>query len=280
VQDLIAQARISEVYYHLTNQNPRPSGASKFRARATWRGGDGYSVALNDNENVWYDHAAGAGGGVLDLIMAAQGGTRQEALGWLADFLGVELDSTEFSTDARATWRAREAEVRSLLPVSRLWRGVIESLTEELLDAMKAPLSDPANPTLKGFDAAGVYSTERLLGYLRRLDGASLVDEFKLWVELAPELTTNLILVAGERERARLEALKRWMRAAWGVNVGVIDGILERLEAGEAPEAMAVLEAFGAPSPTAASKPHVESNRSTAIDAVTDRTEGSVAALG
>jgi hypothetical protein len=92
---------------------------------------------------VWYDHAAGAGGGVLDLIMAVQGGTRQDALMWLADFLGVELDSTEFSAVNRAGWRAREAEVRSLLPVSRLWRGVIESLTEELLDALKAPLSDP-----------------------------------------------------------------------------------------------------------------------------------------
>jgi hypothetical protein len=126
-----------------------------------------------------------------------------------------------------------------------------------------------------------VYRVERLLGYLRRLDGAFLVDEFKLWMELDPELTTNLILIAGERERARLKALKRWMWAAWNINAGVIDGILKRLEAGEALEAMGALEAIGVPragSPTAASKSHAESDRPQAIDGATDRTEVSVAA--
>ena len=61
------------------------------RTQATWRGGTGYNVAIND-KGTWYDHKGGTGGSVIDLCMAVEGLDRAAALHALADRYGVMLD--------------------------------------------------------------------------------------------------------------------------------------------------------------------------------------------
>lgn len=65
------------------------------RTQATWRGGSGYNVAINDSKGTWYDHKAGQGGSVIDLAMAVEGLDRAAALHALADRYGVMLDETK-----------------------------------------------------------------------------------------------------------------------------------------------------------------------------------------
>ncbi len=64
------------------------------RTQATWRGGTGYNVAIND-KGTWYDHKGGTGGSVIDLCMAVEGLDRAAALHALADRYGVMLDETK-----------------------------------------------------------------------------------------------------------------------------------------------------------------------------------------
>ncbi|MGC4050967.1 MAG: hypothetical protein QM757_16505 [Paludibaculum sp.] len=63
------------------------------RGRAFWRRGDGWNIALDEEQNVWYDFASGEGGGLIDLIRMARGCDAAEAADWLADFAGVARES-------------------------------------------------------------------------------------------------------------------------------------------------------------------------------------------
>ena len=38
------------------------------RGKAFWRGGDGYSIALDLEKDTWFDHRDGHGGGVRALV--------------------------------------------------------------------------------------------------------------------------------------------------------------------------------------------------------------------
>lgn len=81
----ISQIRISEVWRALGGGE-----LQRNRGRAWWRNGDGWNVSLDDAKGAFYDHARGAGGGVLDLIQLVRGGSRAEAMEWLKGFAGVE----------------------------------------------------------------------------------------------------------------------------------------------------------------------------------------------
>src|SRR5262249_44070128 len=86
--DIISATRIGDVWGALGGGELRNG-----RGRAWWRGGDGFNISLSDTKGVWYDHVTGDGGGVLDLVQNVRGGTRREALRWLADYAGVPLDN-------------------------------------------------------------------------------------------------------------------------------------------------------------------------------------------
>ena len=58
------------------------------RCQATWRGGDGWNVAVSDRE--WYDHKAKVGGGILELCATAlYQGDLQQAQEYLGQWLGL-----------------------------------------------------------------------------------------------------------------------------------------------------------------------------------------------
>jgi hypothetical protein len=51
------------------------------------------SLAVDLNKNTWFDHEAGVGGGVLDLIVRENGGSYREAGEWLRDEMGLVNDA-------------------------------------------------------------------------------------------------------------------------------------------------------------------------------------------
>jgi len=101
VADLLSHVRISDVYRVLTGAEPRQTGANRWRARAIWRGGNGWNVSLNDSRGGWKDFVTSDRGGVLDLVVRVRGGSRADGLRWLADYAGVALEDAPLSPEDR-----------------------------------------------------------------------------------------------------------------------------------------------------------------------------------
>jgi hypothetical protein len=203
-------APISRIYQILTGCKPRRMGADRFRARATWRGGDGWSVSLDDSRGVWHDFVSSEGGGVLDLVSMVRGGTRQSALKWLAESTGVTL--ANFSQAERARWVEQQRELSRELPRARYWRRAAILLAEELLDSLKMRFFDPDAPAT--VEASDLRSVTRLLGELHRIDGVELVEEFRWWYREHPVLTKGLIYAAEIRVEAERRAICRYLAGA------------------------------------------------------------------
>ena len=120
----ISQIRISEVWHALGGGELQHN-----RGRAFWRKGDGWNVKIDDAKGSYFDHARGVGGGVLDLIQLARGGSRAEAMEWLKAFTGVESGPTgrprarhraedwALKNAAEAWWRARTEYLRCNLAI-------------------------------------------------------------------------------------------------------------------------------------------------------------------
>jgi hypothetical protein len=214
--DILQRVRISHVYHALTGVKPRITGTDTCRGPAIWRGGDGDNVSMDDDRGIWHDFGNDSGGGILDLIVQVRGGSRADALRWLADFAGVRLDDRPLSVEERAKWARERADLECILPTAQFWRRAVVNLTEELLSTLKLALSDPsAGPILPG-EIARVH---HLLQTLQGLDGAALMTDYQWWAEHHPGLTAALVRAAQTRERAERRALLRYLRvrsAPWG----------------------------------------------------------------
>ena len=56
--------------------------------KTQWRYGRKGSLAVDLKKSTWFDHEAGEGGGVLDLVCRENGGSHREARDWLRAELG------------------------------------------------------------------------------------------------------------------------------------------------------------------------------------------------
>ena len=132
--DILARARITEVWQALGGDPPR-----RGRARAFWRDGDGLSVTLNDQKGCWYDFRDAIGGGIIGLIRHVRGGSRQDALKWLADLVGVPLADRPLSPAERQAYarrrQAAEAEARALLAWRARLIGALAAYRDEVFRA-------------------------------------------------------------------------------------------------------------------------------------------------
>ena len=77
------------------------------RGKASWRDGDGYSIALEAAKGTWFDHRDGHGGGVLALVKTALGCDQQETLAFLETHCGL---------DPRKPLTPRERRARAVAP--------------------------------------------------------------------------------------------------------------------------------------------------------------------
>jgi hypothetical protein len=207
--EILARVKISEVYCVLTGKQPRRVGSDAWRATAVWRGGDGPNVSLNDTRNVWHDFATNEGGGVLDLVVRICGGSRQDALRWLADFAGVPLENGRLSPKERADWAEQQRRINRELPKARLWQRTAVALGDQVLDTLKAALADSKLPRPEIGEIA--FWTSQITSW-RRMAGAELVDEYLWWAGHQPRLTAGMIYAANLREMAEHQALRRYLR--------------------------------------------------------------------
>lgn len=209
VHRILAGTKISQVYHALVGKEPRRTGSSTFRAAAIWREGDGHNVSLDDARGLWHDFAANEGGGVLDFVIRIRGGSRQDALRWVADFVGYQLDDRPFSATERARWARQRRQVELELPKARLWLRAAVALGEQVLEGLKAGLVDSKLPRP---EIAEIADWTCQLGAWCRLDDAALVAEYLWWAEHRPRLTGGMIFAASLRETAERRALLTYLR--------------------------------------------------------------------
>ncbi len=208
VDDVLARARISQIYAALTGREPRRVSPDRSRAVATWRGGKGLNVSLDDSRGLWYDFTAGEGGGILDLIVRVRGGTRQDALRCAAEIGGCRLDDRPLSSSERRRWAELQQQIRCHLSNARLWRRAALALGEAILESLKAALWDKSLPRPE-FGEIAFWTAQ--LNIWRRLDGGPLVTEYLRWVQNHRLLTAGMVHAGRLRQTANLRALKRFL---------------------------------------------------------------------
>ncbi len=164
------------------------------RGQAFWRGGDGYSIALDTRKGIWYDHAAGEGGDVIALVEAVRGCDFREALAWLSDFTGMSLPDSPHRCGNHA-----DADWATDLKCATWWKIAAEALAEHALATMESWNLQRRGPTV-------------LLQTIR-LGEAALVSEYRTWRRRDPALTAAMVH-AGQRSDARLQRrLALWVRS-------------------------------------------------------------------
>jgi hypothetical protein len=152
------------------------------RGKAFWRGGDGYSIALDPAKCTWYDHRDARGGGVLALVETALGCNRRAALQWLETNCGLEA-RRPLSVADRRNYRQERDDADHF--------GIAaQALAEEALDQLDA--CDP-----------GRADYTRLLGIIRT-GGAALAVEYRAWWDAHPEFT-RAMAGAGRDSAARAQ---------------------------------------------------------------------------
>jgi hypothetical protein len=142
---LIADTRITYVWRALGGGKIRPG-----RGQAFWRKGDGWSVSLRDDRGCWYDHRDGIGGGVLDLIQHVRGGSRFDALRWLADSRCVTLHNESATKQDRRRYAQARRDAPALARAAALWHtercGELDELKQEALERDDTPALIAAAP--------------------------------------------------------------------------------------------------------------------------------------
>jgi hypothetical protein len=189
ISELKHAADIREVYSALGGGKLRGN-----RGQAFWRGGDGYSIALDPAKNCWFDHRDGIGGDVIAVVEAVRQCGFKEAIDWLAEFTGIPIardNVTSFPCEPDTDWQTD-------LQWAGWWKIAAEMLAEQTLEELPSTSPQRHGPTT-------------LLRTIKLGDGA-LVGEYVEWRRRFPELTAAMAR-AGQRSDARLQArLARWIR--------------------------------------------------------------------
>ena len=119
-------------------------GKPSVRAGQEWRWGTKGSLAVviaGPKAGMWFDHEAGIGGGLVDLVGRMRGLNRHEALHWVGDRIGVAGDSGMHTRIAkRATRPAADSLIRP--------RGASVA-AEPVSAASGVPEPDAATPAAK-----------------------------------------------------------------------------------------------------------------------------------
>jgi hypothetical protein len=159
------------------------------RGRAWWRNGDGWSVSVDAQRGMCYDHRDGIGGGVLDLVMHVQGGTRGDALRAVADMAGVTLDDGSPN-------RIAMSESALIRLDSAYFASGARAMAEEALEQL--PHNDPEREVHTALLRALAVSPEA---------------EYQYWLKHNPECVAALVYAGRERARRLQLGLARYLMA-------------------------------------------------------------------
>jgi hypothetical protein len=194
LQDVLSRVHISEVYTALTGMTLRRTGNDIWRARATWRDGDGFNVSMDDGRNVWHDFVSDEGGGVLDLVARVRGGSRVDALRWLADFAGMPLKDRALSPKDRQRWAREFAEAERTYTEATYFADAAALMAEWALEELSPDDTERAVHTA-------------LIARLR----ISPEAEYRAWLDRDPTWAAALVQAGRERARRLQIALARWI---------------------------------------------------------------------
>ncbi|HKD07679.1 MAG TPA: hypothetical protein VKB79_17395 [Bryobacteraceae bacterium] len=179
------------------------------RGRAFWRDGNGLNVAIDDEKGVWMDHADGVGGGILDLISRVRGGSRSDALRWLADASGVTLATPKADPWA---WIHRDAIAQDG-DNAHYWRRGILNVLDEILTSLKCALFDSGLPQPESDE---ILNLECLCSGLRDAGDFALVQEYRSWLSKWPETTAAVAHAARGHEAAEKRTIAAFIRSMEG----------------------------------------------------------------
>ena len=100
-------------------------GKPSSRTGQEWRWGRKGSLAVviaGARTGMWFDHEAGTGGGLVDLVARTRGLSRREALDWTADRIGMAADVGQLRRPANRAKRPA-ADIPDTSARRRLPRG-------------------------------------------------------------------------------------------------------------------------------------------------------------
>jgi hypothetical protein len=145
----------------------------------------------------------------LDLVVRVHGGTRQDALKWIAELSGVSLQQTT-AQDLSLMQQTRSAMERDM-PDATLWRHAAVEMGEELLSALKEGLYNPA-AKMQPEEGEIAALTSRVAVW-KKLSGESLVEEFRRQQDKHPEMTAQMVEAARTEEREIQRLLPGYLQA-------------------------------------------------------------------
>jgi hypothetical protein len=167
------------------------------RGRAFWRNSDGWSVAINANKNVWYDHRDAVGGGILDLVQHALGCDWSRAIEWAAGFAGAPIAQSVTRAHVSIT-----ADWWNDLRIATWWGITAIMFAEEALETLP-------------FWHCERYELTQILSTINSGEKA-LVMEYRDWRAREPRLTAAMVHAGRVRDARVQRNLARWIRRHFG----------------------------------------------------------------
>jgi hypothetical protein len=165
-----------------------------FRGQRFWGKPDGYSVSLRDDRGVWRDYVTGDSGGMLDLVVKVRGGSRADALRWVADLAGIAMDDTPLSAADRARWAAERRELERIRREAFYFADAARHMAEWALEELS-----PTDPERTAHTA--------LLAALR----VSPEAEYRDWLARDPQWARALAKAGRARQRRLQVALAEFI---------------------------------------------------------------------
>jgi len=203
--DIVRSTTITAVWVGLGGDPPVHN-----RARAFYRNGDNpEAVLLNDAKGRWFDYRDNIGGGVLDLVQMVRGGTRQEALRWVAAFIGIDMEEKSLSPHKRRVFAWLKSDAEDLARECAWWMGAysvaLESAKAEALE--KEDMVTLARAARELYWLQSSQPSAILSRYLKaRKDSpdevASLVEEGRKDEEDAVLITAAIVMMLEKRQEA------------------------------------------------------------------------------
>ncbi len=149
------------------------------RGIAWWRDGDSFNITVNPEKNVWFDHARGVGGGVLELVRTVLDCDKASAVRWLCEEGFIE-DSSASRTEVRKRAQ-REATLQLEAENIKWWRrGFVAKLEAAKADAIS-----------RDDELALAISAREL--FLMETDGAAVVARYRKHLAVDPAGAARLI---------------------------------------------------------------------------------------
>ena len=183
---------ILEVWRRLGGQDP-----IRNRVPALWRKTKDRNVSLDDFKGCYFDFVSGTGGGIIDLVMQAQGCSRKDAFRWLAAEFNLAV--AELSTK----------EVQNHTEAFKLGRFIARDATwwwmakcSELEELKRCIVDAGADPMYLAAVSSELYRTQRL-------SEVGVVSDFCKHEASDPEVCSYLVLLGHEWEQSCMWAVKK-----------------------------------------------------------------------